>query len=54
MLREARDKVRAQLRAQLDSKVELVGREVRTAEQAVVKVEQALPALAEEEMGGVL
>lgn len=49
VLREARDKVRANLRAQLDTKVGLMGHEIRKAEEAVRKVEHSLPPLAEQE-----
>ncbi|CAK9037003.1 unnamed protein product [Durusdinium trenchii] len=49
VLREARDKVRATLRAQLDTKVEVVEREVDAMKQAVVKVEGALPPLTEQD-----
>jgi len=46
--REARDKVRAVLRAQLDTKVQRVERDVEAVEEAVVKVEKSLPPLEEE------
>jgi len=49
VLRQEHDKVRANLRAQLDTKVELVLKEVATVDQAVAKAEQALPSLAEED-----